>query len=112
LTYDEFAFENIKAQICKIIQVVLDIQNEIRLNAVLFKFKSISLDLLSRHSDLGHSSEQASEFKDNISYKSETESMQIQPESVQELPQKFSPDIQSLSSNFNKIFEDSFYISL
>ena len=48
LDYDEFAFENIKAKICKVIQVVLDIQSEIRLNAVLFKFKSISMDLLSK----------------------------------------------------------------
>lgn len=90
--------------------MVLDIQNEIRLNAVLFKFKSISLDLLSKNSHPGI--DNIFDGKDNISQKSETESMQVVPDSVQELPKNYSIDVQNVSSNFNKIFEDPFYISL
>jgi hypothetical protein len=41
---DHIAFLEVKALVCRIIQVILEIQNEIRANSILFKFRMLSMD--------------------------------------------------------------------
>lgn len=48
LNYDETGFDQIKALICQIIQVILEIQNEIRINSLMFKIKMISMSFYNK----------------------------------------------------------------